>query len=744
MTSETPIVAAKGAGSDPRFDGLAGGAEEMEEEKFFDIDLRRIIAAVRRNLIPAAAIVIGVVVIGAILTLLMVPQYVATSRVLVEQQAEQILEDSTLPPQAGYQDADRFLQTQLDVIRSRSLAERVVEANGLDDRAEFFDALGAEIPDVESITEAGLPPEQLDAVRKDSAIELVQQATGVSLPVDSRLVAISFESASPVLSAELANSVAENFIEANLARKFDSSAYARQFLGQQLEDAREELEDSERELNSFSRAAGLIRVAGQGANADQETTLSVTNDTLVQLNSAASEATAQRIAAEQRWRSVANAPVTSIPQVLNNPAMQSLLRQRSEVESALAEERARHLDDHPNVQALESQLQEVNSEIQSVGNSIKNSVRLEYQAAADREDSIQSRVSGVRSDALNEQDRGVQYNILKREAETKRALYNTLLTRFNELSATAGATSNNITLVDLANIPREPSSPNLKLNIALALLAGLALAGGFIFLREQFDDVMRDPDDVERKLGLTLLGLIPRVSDGTPEEELEDAKSPISEAYRSLVTNLRYSTSHGIPRSMAVTSSQKSEGKTTTSNRLAKEFAELGKRTLLVDADLRRPTLHKRVDQRERNGLTSLLAGETTIQEVVFPSDKPNLSYMTALPIAPDPAALLRTDAFANLVTKLTAEYDCVIFDAPPVMGLSDAPMIAAHVESTVMVIDSTAGGRGSSKAAIRRLRMVGANIMGAVLTKFDPKAGNGNYAYYGADYYTYESRQDD
>ncbi|WP_324827097.1 GumC family protein [Qipengyuania zhejiangensis] len=729
---------------DPRLNGLSSPAMDSEEDKFFDIDLRRILAAVRRNIIPAAIIVVGVVALGAILTLLMVPQYVATSRVLVEQQAEQILEDSTMPAQAAYQDADRFLQTQLDVIRSRSLAERVVEANGLDDRGEFFEALGAEIPTAESLSEAGLPSDQLDAVRKDSAIALIQESTSVALPVDSRLVAISFESANPTLSAELANSVAENFIEANLARKFDSSAYARQFLGQQLEDARTKLEESERELNSYSRAAGLIRITGQGANADTETTLSVTNDTLVQLNAAASAATAERIAAENRWRNVSGVAVTSIPQVLQNPAIQSLLRQRSEVESALAEERARHLADHPNVQALQAQTAEINREIQTVGNSIKNSVKLEYESALDRENAIRSRVGDVRSDALNEQDRGVQYNILKREAETDRALYNTLLTRYNELSATAGATSNNITLVDLANIPREADSPNLKLNLLLALIAGVALAGGFIFMREQFDDVMRDPDDVERKLGLSLLGLIPRVTDGTPEEELEDAKSPISEAYRSLVTNLRYSTSHGIPSSMAVTSSQSSEGKTTTSNRLASEFAQLGKRTLLVDADLRRPTLHRRTNQRERDGLTSLLAGERTIEEVIFASDIPNLSYMTALPIAPDPAALLRTDAFANLVEKLTSQFDCVIFDAPPVLGLSDAPMIAAHVEATIMVIDSTAGGRGSSKASVRRLRMVGANIMGAVLTKFDPKAGNGSYSYYGADYYTYETRKED
>jgi capsular exopolysaccharide synthesis family protein len=252
--------------------------------------------------------------------------------------------------------------------------------------------------------------------------------------------------------------------------------------------------------------------------------------------------------------------------------------------------------------------------------------------------------------------------------------------------------------------------------------------------------VVRSPDDVEAKLGLSLLGLVPRVEDDDPTEDLLDPKSAISEAYQSLVTNLRYSSADGIPKLLVVTSSKASEGKTTTSNQLAKEFSGLGRKTLLIDADLRRPTLHRRLMKPDVPGLTSILAQEATIEEALIPGDNPNLSYMTALPIPPAPSALLATANIEGLLETLSSRFDCIILDAPPVLGLSDAPTLAAHVDAVLLVVDGSGGRRGSVKTAIRRLQMVNANIIGAILTKFDATSVSGEYSYYGADYYTYQS----
>ena len=734
-------VARPEAGAQRKYPSLDDGADES----FLDIDLRRVGAAIRRNLLGIIAILVIALAAGVLVTLLMRPQYMATSQVLIEQQADAIIEGAETQAYTPPQETERFLQTQVDVIESRSLAERVVESENLADREDFFAAQGTDLPQPDALAGSDASgAEGLARLRRETAIGLVMDGLSVELPVDSRLVSIHFQSGDPVIAAEMSNSIAQNFIEANLARKFDSSAYAREFLAQQLQDARSKLEQSEKDLNAFSRAAGLIRVTGQGQNADQETTLSVTTETLQQLNEAASIATAERIMAENSWRNVANQPVSSIPQVLNNSAYTSLVRERAVVEAALAQEKARHLDEHPNVQALEAQANRIDEQIQDVGQSVKNSIRLAFEATRDRENEIRQQVGSVRDAALDEQDRGVQYNVLKRVAETDRALYNTLLTRFNELSATAGATSNNVSMVDVAQVPRTPSSPNLIINLVVALRGGTILAAGFVFLREQFDDVLRTPEDVERKLGIPLLGLIPMIQGNAPAEDLEDPKSPVSEAYQSLVTNLRYSTGQGIPRTLTVTSAQAGEGKTTSAGKLALEFAELGRKTLLIDADLRRPTLHRKLENRKQEGFTTVLAGERSVEEVVVPSGHPNLSYMTALPMPPDPAALLGGTQFDDLIANLLTKYDSVVFDAPPMLGLSDAPTLAAHTDAILVVIDAHSGHRGAVKSALRRLEMVNANVIGAVLTKFNPKNVSGEYSYYGSDYYTYDHADDE
>ncbi len=722
----------------------SGGYDAVpESETLIEIDLHRIVAALRRNLWWIIGIVAACLIIGALITMLIVPRYTAAATVLIEQEVDQIIEGSEIAPTVAYQDTERFLQTQVDVIQSRALAERVLEGEGLEADPSFYEAFEAEVPGERDLEGRYTRASGLDALRRDVALGLLQANLSVDLPANSRLVYVRFESANPALSARIANAFAENLIESNLGRKFESSSYAREFLAQQLQEARQNLENSERELNQYSRAAGLIRVPGQGENANQETTLSVTNDSLVQVNLAASQATANRVSAQEQWQNIANVSVLSVPEVLSNPAVQDLIRQRSQAQAALAQERARHLGDHPSVQALEAQVSQLNTQIQEVGSSIKRSVYLDYQAALDRERSLQGRVNQLRADALTEQDQGVEYNVLKRVAETNRSLYDTLLERYNELNATAGATSNNISLVDRADVPREPSSPNLPLNMALALLAGLACAGGFVFVREQMDDHIRAPEDVEAKLGLPLLGLIPVAEEGEHVGREKDAKtSTIGEAYRSLVANLRFTTPSGLPRSMVITSAQASEGKTTSAQAMALNLARMGQKVLLIDADLRRPTLHYKLDEKPKNGLTEVLARQVKLAEAVHLSDEDNLSYLTAVPLPSDPSMVLSSPRLAEVLQEARDSYDVVVIDSPPMLGLSDTPNLAAHADAVVLIIDASRSHRGAVKSAIRRLQLVRANILGAALTKFDPKAAGANYGYYGYSYYQYGTNE--
>jgi len=708
----------------------------VDDEGLLGFDLVRILNLVRRNILWIVLIVGLSLAAGLTITMLSIPRYQASAKILIEQQAEQIIEGADLLPTTNGWDIERFLQTQVDIIESRSLAERVVASEKLAKDDDFFAAMGMTLPDPSTLEGQYAGPEGYAKFRAEMATELVHGNLDAALPESSRIISIRFTSNDPQYSAKLANAYAENFIEANLNRKFDASAYARQFLADQLDDAKARLEKSERDLNQYSRAAGLIRVSGQGANADQETTLSVTNDTLVQVNSSASEATAERVAAEDRWQTIAKEPVLSIPQVLANQAVQDLLKQKSKAKADLAQEKARHLDGHPTVQALNAQIAELDERIEAIGGSIKRSVFLEYQAAKEKEQSLNGRVAQLRSAALSEQDRGVEYSVLKRVAETNRALYDTLLERYNQLSATAGAASNNVTLVDRADVPTFPSSPRVAVNMILALMTGLVLAGLFVFLRDYFDVTIRAPEDVEQKLGVPMLGLIPVADD--PEHELLDSKSSVSEGYHSLVTNLMYSTTKGLPKTLLVTSAGEAEGKTTTAYAVALDLARLGRSVLLIDSDLRRPTLHRRIEGKSKYGLTDLLTGQAYFDEALVDSGEPNLTYITGLPIPPEPSILLGGGRLPKILEAATNKFDNVVIDSPPLLGLSDTVSIATQIDAVMIMVDAASFRRGAVKSALRRLNLVNANVLGAVLIKFDPDAADGEYAYYGYNYYQY------
>ncbi|WP_183030108.1 GumC family protein [Altericroceibacterium spongiae] len=715
-----------------------------EDTDTIHIDFSHIFAAIKRNIIWIGAIIAGFLLISIVITMLIVPRYVATSSVMVEQETDQIIEGGDLTPStaASYQDADRFLKTQVDIIGSRALALRVVQSESLAEDPAFFEAAGADFPTEEDLGGRYQGSDGLAALKKDRAITLLQENLSASLPVDSRIISITFNSTDPVFSARIANSVAENYVTSNLNRKFDSSSYARQFLSQQLQDARTKLAESEKELNQYSSQAGLIRITSNGESGNGDSALSVTNDSLVQVNSAASQATANRISAENAWRSIEKLPVLSVPQVLANQGVQNLISQRSQAEAQLAEERARHLDDHPTVQALQAQVDRLNKQIQDIGTSIKQSVYSQYKSALDQENALKSQVEQLRTAALDEQDRGVQYNVLKREAETNRTLYETLLERYNAINASAGAASNNVSLVDRAEVPTRPSSPNLFLNLGIAFLLGIGAAGVFVFLREYMDDLVRNPDDVERKLGLPLLGLVPTTEENALETAIDDGTSSVSEAYQSLVTNLSYSTATGLPKSIQVTSSQPSEGKTTTANVIAAKLARLGHKTLLIDGDLRRPTLHRLMNVPDQQGLASVLAGQSSLEKAVHQAKESNLFFMTALPIPPDPSLLLGSPRLPAIMQELKDQFDIIVVDCPPMLGLADAVSWSANAEAVLLVVDASQGHRGSVKAALRRLRLVDAPVIGAALTKFNPKNAGGDYGYYGYRYYNYTNEE--
>ncbi|AOR77380.1 GumC family protein [Novosphingobium resinovorum] len=716
------------------------GTAVVEENGILGIDLQRVVVLIRRNIVVIGAIVVGCLILGIIATLLRSPLYTTNSSVLVEDSAAPIIQNSDLQPVNSASDTERFIQTQIEVISSRQLALQVVDRLKLADNEGLYENVGAGMPQLDDLP--GRPDKKaLSKHRREAAATLLSKSLVVMSPADTRVINISFTSRSPAFSAEVADAFAEAFMQSGLDRKFQSSAYARTFLRDQLQDARVRLQQSEQDLNRYASAAGLIRQSGVVDGNASESALSITNETLVQLNTALATATVERIAAQNRWESIANEKITNIPEVLGNTTVAQLLRDSASLEAQLAQERAKHLEDYPSVQALSAQVRELNGRIQAVGNSIKRSVGLNFEVAKQKEDTLKAQVAELQGAAIHEQDRGVQYQLLKRVADTNRATYDALLQRYNELSVSAGSLSNNISIIDRAKIPTQPSSPNLPLNILVSLLAGLGIAAIYVIVRDYFDDTIRSPDDVEAKFGLPLLGLIPREAD--IDNAMSNSRSSLVESYRSLVTNMMYSLPGGLPQVLAVTSATESVGKSTTCQVVASDIASLGKRVLLIDADLRRPTAHKRIIDANEQGLTAILANVASFDQVVQRSGVEHLDVLTALPMNQQPSQLLAGPRLHLLMEEVRAKYDCVIVDCPPMLGLSDSAMIANHVDAVLMVVSSDGFRRGAVKGALRRLNLVRAKVAGMVLTKFDPQSADGEYAYYGYQYYSYGSHSE-
>jgi succinoglycan biosynthesis transport protein ExoP len=366
-------------------------------------------------------------------------------------------------------------------------------------------------------------------------------------------------------------------------------------------------------------------------------------------------------------------------------------------------------------------------------------VRSGYQAAAVAEQRLRSQVDNLQGATLAEQDRSVRYNTLAREADTNRSIYDGLLQRYRELNASSGITASNIAIVDAAQVPASPSSPSMQRNVMIALLLGLALAAALVFLRDQLDDRLRVPEDVEAKIGLPLLGVIPQVEEGTSAEALADPKSPLAEGYSALRTALLYSTRDGLPGILLITSAQASEGKTTSSVAIARGFGRVGKRVLLIDADMRRPSIHSALGVPNKHGLSSVLVGETAATDAIVKTEFDGLSVLPSGPIPPSPAELLSSPRMAAVLEQLSGLYDLVIIDSAPVLGLADSTELAALADGVIVIIESDRGRSGQLEGALRRLRATNPVILGAVLTKFDPnRAGNAYSTYYGYEYYRY------
>lgn len=708
---------------------LVTDTQAVTHEESGPIDLRAVWSTVYRNRIKLLITLVVALLLGMLVTFLSTPIFRGIARIQIDQQAAQILAGTDVEPAESILDSDRFLQTQLDIIKSRTLARQVAEASGLFRNNEFLEKM--HIKPAEEPRGAY----NLAETRREQVLDALQKNLSVELPVDSRIVMIAFDSPDRKLSAQVANAFAERYIVSNIQRKFNTSAYARRFLEGQLRQTRQRLEESERAQLAYARSTGLID-ASTGAGDGQATgPRSLTTANLVQLNQAYSQAVSARLAAEQKWREASSAALLSQPDVLANPAIQTLVQERAKLQAEYAQNAKRYLSGYPGQTETAAQIATLTTQIDRLAGGIRSGIRQQYEVALGQEQALENNINKLKGTTLSEQSQGVRANILRRDVDTNRTLYDALLQRYKAVSATAGVASNNVSIVDRADPPVKPISPRLLLNLGLALFAGLLLGIGYVMLREHFDDAIRSAEDVEEKLGTTMIGLVPMLSTGeNPRDELLKVRSELSEAYYTLRAALELSTSNGAPHSLMITSSSAAEGKSTTSFALANGFAKIGRRVILIDADMRKPAQHHNVGVANKAGLANILANQASLPDVLVRTNIPNLDFLPAGPVPVNPAELIAGHGFANLIDQIKSAYDIILVDAPPVLGLADAPTLASQIEATLFVVQANKARGRQARVALGRLKAARAYVVGALLTKFDAKT-IGHSSDYGYSY---------
>jgi capsular exopolysaccharide synthesis family protein len=415
---------------------------------------------------------------------------------------------------------------------------------------------------------------------------------------------------------------------------------------------------------------------------------------------------------------------------------QGLRQQKATLEAEYQQKRTFMKPEHPEMLSLQSQINELDKQIAresaQMSSGHNNTLLAEYRAAASAERALQARVAALKGDVLDLRGRSIQYNILQREVDTNRGQYDALLQRYKEIGVAGGVGMAPVSIVDRADPPSLPYKPNLMLNLLFGLGAGLLAGVGAAVGLEFLTDTIKTRDDVRKKLGIPCLGAVPKTA--ARDAFIEDLKNPssaISEAYSAIVAALRFSTEAGMPKVLLVTSTNSAEGKSSTALALAQNFARREKSVLLVDADLRKPAFKAGTD---KVGLSKLLTTDDPVRGHVLETQHANLSLLPSGPVPPNPADLLSTGRIRRIIAEAEEQFDLIVIDGPPTLGLADAPLLAAAAANVLFVIESGSTRTRAGIEALNRLEATGAHVLGAALTKASTEAGYG-YGRYGYGY---------
>ncbi len=700
--------------------------EPQASEDAPEINIRQFLATLFRR----AWLIVGIFIVGisaaTAYVLLEEPEYRAIASLEVQRQESQIIKEGEVQPTVV---ADgEHMATQVALLKSRGLAERVAELLDLasDERFAKQDA-----------------PRQ---VRLSQATDRLAKRVTITPVARSRVIEVRFESTDPALAARVANTLADTFIQTTLERKYNATAYARNFLEERLAATKTSLEEAERNLVVYSREQQILDLSattaptGSGASSGIS---SLDTTSLIALNQALSTAQAERIDAEQRFNEARASGAAR--ESLTNMALSGMREERAKLFSEFQEKSSRFTPEFPEMKELAARIEALDKEIAEERAGILSVLEAEYRAALGREAALKARVEELKTQVQDVRTRSVDYTILSREVDTLRSQYDALLQRFKEVSIASGIGTSQVSIVDRAEPPRKPFSPNLPRTLMLAAILSLMLGIGLALFLEYLDDTIKHPDDIKNKLGLALIGVIPKLKGkDSVIDQLGDTRSQTTEAFASVRTALQFATDSGAPKVIHVTGVRPSEGKTSCVTGLAMSFAGVGKRVLIIDADMRRPSFM--ADPGASVGVSGLLTSDASLRDHVVPGSVENVFLLPAGVIPPNPAELLASPRLSRLLEDASLLFDIVIVDSPPVLGFADSPTLSSACECTVLVLQAGGVRRPTALRTLDRLEAARGHIVGAILTKYDLKKAGDNIAYgYGYGYrYYYAYGQED
>lgn len=696
------------------------------------IDFRRYLHAIRERIWLVLAIVIAALVGGGLYTLQQPKLFRATASLVIDTSTPKVLTGVTDVVEmgtGGWWANEAFYQTEYETIKSRAVAQRAAEKLGL--------------PTVNEKT--GEPIEPVDQVLGRYQVEPDKK---------SQVVRLSVVDVDPGFAAELTNAVAESYRELNLERRVDATRDASTWLSVQHQDLKRKLESSEDNLYAFMQANNVL-------NASLESQLQEVHQRLSAFNSKLAEVQAERIRGELNAQALVEvrsnpALLDSLPEVRDAPVISALKTKLIELRTSRMELAARYQDAHPKMKAVDEQVALIERNLEKEVDSVLLALERKQASLATTITGLKKAIDEERGREATLNKLSLDYGRLKREVETNSRLYELVTGRMKEADLTGALKLNNVRILDAAQVPEFPFKPNLRNNMVLALLLGLMLGVGLAIGLDALDNTVKSQADVEALLNAPFLGLLPVIDTATQrgvqrnnrnkdtttvpaamrERDLfvlHNPKSQSAECARFIRTNLMFMSPDRPLKTMVLTSPSPQEGKTTTAVSLAVTMAQAGSRVLIVDTDMRRPRLHRVFGISNEAGLSSAIVGEAKLDDVIRGTDAPGLDVLPCGPLPPNPAELLHTERFTEVLEELKRRYDRIIFDAPPVGAVTDPVILGTQLDGALLIVKCQKTTRDMARLGMRSLQDANVNVLGVVLNDVDFTSRR-----YGSYYYQY------